>query len=88
MSNCERCLDNKIEIYCLSMFNTEAICMPCKKIEQDHPMYSIAQEIEATHVRLGNFNYKGIGMPEDYSQWVIEYTKMHKKNELNDDSRL
>lgn len=59
----------------MSRFNTEMICQPCDHIEQQHPLYSIAREIETIHVRLGNLNYEGIGLPADYKEHVEKFSK-------------
>lgn len=47
----------------MSMFNTEQICMDCKKKERKRPDYNKACEAELTAIRNGNYNYKGIGYP-------------------------
>ena len=49
----------------MSMFNTEEICMECKEKERKHPMYETAREADRQAVLSGNYNFKGIGKPDD-----------------------
>jgi hypothetical protein len=62
--NCHRC---NVETNChtMSKFNTQLICMDCKKKEREHPDYEKASRVELLHVKQGNFNFKGIGKPAD-----------------------
>ena len=48
-----------------SMFNTDMICIPCKKKEEAHPQYQEARDTEMAEVQKGNYNYPGIGLPKD-----------------------
>ena len=62
--NCQRCnSDDKITTG--SMFNTQMICLKCKEKEVKHDMYDFARKVEADQVRGGNYNYEGIGLPDD-----------------------
>ncbi len=72
---CQRCGKNTNTTIC-SMFNTEMICMECKKKEELHPMYELARRVEHEFIKLGNYNYPGIGLPDDLCQ--------HKSLEPND----
>tara|TARA_R110001606_G_scaffold88991_1_gene200195 strand:- start:458 stop:607 length:150 start_codon:yes stop_codon:yes gene_type:complete len=47
------------------MFNTEMICLKCKEKEIKHEMYDVARKVESDQVRSGNYNYEGIGLPDD-----------------------
>lgn len=47
------------------MFNTEMICMDCKSKERKHPKYEEAREAERQAVLNGNYNFEGIGKPND-----------------------
>ena len=49
----------------MSRFNTEMCCDRCLEKEQKHPMYKKAVEIELQHVDVGDYNFAGIGKPED-----------------------
>lgn len=63
---CQRCGDPTIStIY--SMFNTQMICFPCKTLEEAHPGYAEAVQVEREHVQHGDYNFPGIGLPAD--QW-------------------
>lgn len=64
MSHCERCF-KKTAVVIMSMFNTEMICLECQAEEKKHPDYQIARDIEHQHVVDGNYNFPGIGKPDD-----------------------
>ena len=76
--NCDRC--KKLETSRMSIFNTQMLCTPCLETEKSHPIYSIAREIESIHVRLGNLNYEGLGLPADYESWAKTHQKRSIKN--------
>ena len=61
---CERCHDNSPS-HVMSMFNTDMICMKCKKKEKKHPDYDRAKEAEHQAVVNGDYNFKGVGKPND-----------------------
>lgn len=44
------------------MYNTDVICMNCKKEEKKRKDYILAQEKEIEEVRKGNYNFAGIGL--------------------------
>jgi hypothetical protein len=47
------------------MFNTENICMDCKDKEQGHPQYDLARTKDVEAIKKGNYNFEGIGLPDD-----------------------
>lgn len=59
---CDRC-SRETFVMTGSMFNTEMICLDCKRLEEQHPGYEQAREIESAAVRRGDFNYPGVGLP-------------------------
>jgi len=61
---CDRC-SQETKVITGSYFNTEMICMKCDEKERTHPDYETARNIEAGHVRQGNYNFQGIGKPKD-----------------------
>lgn len=61
---CERCGKETTTTMC-SMFNTETICMACKERERKHPKYAEAREAERQAVLNGDYNFAGIGKPDD-----------------------
>ncbi len=61
---CERCSD-MTNVTTGSIFNTEMICIPCKTKESNHPDYKRAKDIEMNEVRQGNYNFEGIGKPNN-----------------------
>lgn len=64
MVTCNRC---KIEtrMHTMSMFNTETICLECKRKEEKHPKYKDAHNADLAEIRKGNYNFEGIGKPDD-----------------------
>ena len=43
-----------------SLFNSECICMDCKKKECADSEYKKAQDADIAEIRKGNYNFKGI----------------------------
>jgi hypothetical protein len=48
-----------------SYFNNDWICIGCADKERLHPDYERAKKIEHEHVLKGNYNFEGIGKPDD-----------------------
>ena len=64
--NCERCGEPlKGTGSIMSKFNTEQICSHCKSLERQHPLYKEADQAEVEAVRRGDYNYPGVGCPND-----------------------
>ena len=61
---CERC-DQETQAHTMSMFSTKLICMACKEREKLHPRYKEAALAELQAVLAGEFNYQGVGEPDD-----------------------
>lgn len=57
---CDRC-GAPLTVRTMSMFNTDVICMDCKKKERDRPDYHKAVEADNAAIRRGDRNFKGIG---------------------------
>lgn len=57
---CQRC-DTETLTMTMSMFNTQTICMECKKIERTHPKYEEACAKDHEEIKKGNYNFEGIG---------------------------
>jgi hypothetical protein len=49
----------------MSMFNTDLICIPCSRKEESHQDYEKARKADLAEIRKGNYNFPGIGKPED-----------------------
>jgi len=65
MSNtCQRCNNQSSEMTG-SYFNNDWICIGCANKERLHPDYERAKKIEHEHVLKGNYNFEGIGKPDD-----------------------
>ncbi len=59
---CDRCgvsLAGKAHI--MSMVNEDDICLSCKDVEQQLPIYEQARAVEFREVKAGNYNYEGLG---------------------------
>ena len=69
---CARC-KKEVNPTTMSRFNTDMICLECDEIERHHPSYSTAVRIEAREVAKGNYNFKGIGLPADFSIFAAGY---------------
>lgn len=48
-----------------SYFTTEQICLDCAETEREHPSYEEARRVESEHVKAGDHNFPGIGLPAD-----------------------
>ena len=65
---CQRCKDNVSSLK-MSMFNTQMCCMVCIEIEKRHPRYEMASKEELRHCKNKNFNFKGIGLPDNFNSF-------------------
>jgi hypothetical protein len=63
--NCERCGGDTERMTTMSMFNQDVICMGCKDAEKNHPKYKDAHEADNAAIKSGDYNFKGIGKPDD-----------------------
>jgi hypothetical protein len=61
---CDRC-HQPTRSTIMSYFNTDSLCSACTDRERAHPRFKEAQEAEERACREGNFNFAGIGLPED-----------------------
>ena len=61
---CVRCKAQDA-ITTMSRFNTDIICVDCETKERAHPRYQEAADAELAAVKRGDYNYPGIGKPED-----------------------
>jgi len=61
---CDRCGKTGC-IYTCSYFNYDDICRDCREKERAHPKYQEAHDAEVEAVMGGDYNYAGIGRPED-----------------------
>ena len=61
IEKCDRCKGSLDEGRIRSMFNEEIICMDCKQEEQKDSNNDKAVETEYEQVKMGNYNFKGIG---------------------------
>ena len=58
--HCSRCGKELRGGRIMSMYNTQCICMDCADDERKKADYKEARDAEATEVKKGNYNYKGI----------------------------
>lgn len=65
-THCDRCgADLRTTGHTMSRFNTDTICPDCEDAERRHPEYQRAVQVEQEQIRRGNYNFAGIGLPED-----------------------
>lgn len=64
MLNCDRC-KKPTDTWKMSYFNTEKLCPACQAKEREHPMYGAAKTAEQEAVARGDYNFPGIGKPDD-----------------------
>ena len=58
--NCDRCGKSLNNGRIMSMYNTQCICLECKKKEMHRADYKEAADAELEEVKKGNYNYRGI----------------------------
>ena len=61
---CQRC-GRETSVTTMSTFNTEMCCMFCIDNEQKHPSFEHAREQEFLATQRGDYNFPGIGLPQD-----------------------
>ena len=61
---CDRCGQQPTSTI-MSRFNTDILCPSCETQERAHPRYKEAQDAEHQAVLRGDYNFPGIGKPED-----------------------
>jgi hypothetical protein len=61
---CDRCYENTARTM-MSLFNMDMCCDLCIENEQAHPSYVEARDRELDELSKGNYNFPGIGLPED-----------------------
>ena len=61
---CARC-GTDTNAHTVSMFNIDVICIECKEIEREHPMYDDAVRADTEAILRGDYNFPGIGAPLD-----------------------
>jgi hypothetical protein len=61
MATCARCGEESIATT-MSYFNTEVICPQCKDEERQAPGYEVAVSTEMTQIKVGEYNFKGVGL--------------------------
>jgi len=69
MALCERCFKETVTTT-MSMFNTDTCCMDCIDVEKMHPDYDKAKKIELDYIRKKDYTFQGIGLPEDYDDFI------------------
>jgi len=61
---CGRC-GTGMGSWSMSYFNTDELCNHCQELERKHPSYEEAKRIETEECKKGNYNFQGIGLPEE-----------------------
>ena len=60
--HCDRCGGSLEDGRIMSMYNTDCICMECKKKERQRADYHDALEADRAQVKTGNYNFSGVGL--------------------------
>ena len=55
-----------------SFFDDSRICLDCDQIERAHPGFHKARKAEEEQVRMGNYNFGGVGVPKDLLKQCLE----------------
>lgn len=63
-ATCDRC-GYETNAFTGSYFNTETICLRCRDLEEQHPKFEEARQAELAAVEQGDYNFRGIGLPND-----------------------
>ena len=58
---CDRCGGPLTDGRIMSMYNTDCICMDCKRKERQRQDYEYARDTEMAQVIAGNRNFAGVG---------------------------
>ena len=58
---CDRCGGSLDGGRIMSMYNTDCICMKCKRKEEHRDDYKKAADADHNEILKGNYNFKGIG---------------------------
>jgi hypothetical protein len=58
---CPRCYADA-DAHSMSWFNTDEICLPCKKDESLAPGFADAKATETAAVQAGDYNFPGVGL--------------------------
>ncbi len=64
-TNCDRCKKPLTGTRIMSKFNKDCICEECLKKEKAHPKYKEASDAELKAVQAGDYDFPGIGLPDD-----------------------
>ena len=60
---CQRCMRDS-DVHIMSMFDVSLICTQCWEYEKLDPSYKKAADFERAAIKDGDFNFKGIGLPD------------------------
>ncbi len=69
---CDRCGGSLDIGRIMSMFNTDCLCLDCKKKEKHHPKYKEVAETELAEVKKGNYNYQGLLKEQKITDKLLE----------------
>lgn len=61
-THCDRCGKPLANGRTMSMYNTECICMECKRKETERADYKTACDADAKAIKNGDLNFPGIGL--------------------------
>jgi len=67
---CDRCKKETF-VTTMSMFNIQNCCPNCTEKERAHPKFKEARDVELEQLQAGNYNYEGIGLPDDLKEETL-----------------
>ena len=59
---CDRCGGSLAGGRIMSMYNEDCLCMDCKTAEKNRPDYKAAVAADVAAIKVGNYNFPGIGL--------------------------
>ena len=60
-TNCDRCGKPLTDGRTMSMYNTDCICLDCKRKETERADYKATVDADRKAIKSGDFNFKGVG---------------------------
>lgn len=59
-----------------SYFTSDVVCLDCRALEELHPAHEAAKLRELEAVKSGDYNFVGIGLPADWTDFVAEHVAL------------
>ena len=66
----------------MSFFNTEEICLQCKRDERQAPGFAGARAADDAAIKRGNYTFPGLGLPEADHAFLADLVAKRRGREL------